>query len=91
MLKSQRKFPIAVHTHETTALEISTKKAINAAKFKYEDKASLSAAWCAFAARCEGKEDDYRFWLNVFKNLTGKRQAECIEVLTSDTNPETKL
>lgn len=90
MLKSQSKFPIAVHARGTTTSRKSTNAAIDAAKFKYGDKASLSAAWCAFAARCEGKEDDYRFWLNVFKNLARNRQNDREEALATHANPSAK-
>jgi hypothetical protein len=30
------------------------------------DSALTTAAWCAFAARCDGRTSDYRFWTSVF-------------------------
>jgi hypothetical protein len=36
---------------------------------------TLAAAWCAFSAHCEGREEDYRFWLQVFKGLLDRAKA----------------
>lgn len=30
------------------------------------ESALTAAAWCAFAARCDGRTSDYRFWTSVF-------------------------
>ncbi|RJG40942.1 hypothetical protein [Mesorhizobium sp. DCY119] len=87
MLKSSNKLSVASAMRQKMT---RTNAAIEAAKSKHGDKASLSAAWCAFAARCEGREDDYRFWLNVFKGLAGRQDNREVPV-TSQTNADGKL
>lgn len=48
-----------------------------AARALHSDKAALAAAWCAFSARCDGRNEDYRFWLAVFIRLAPpSRSAE---------------
>jgi hypothetical protein len=53
--------------------------ATNAAISLYGSKAPLAAAWCAFSAQCEGREDDFHFWLRVFKLLLNRRLKPDIE------------
>jgi len=77
MLKSRTKPPVVPEARQKMS---RTDAAIEAALSKHRDKASLGAAWCAFAARCEGREDDYRFWLNVFKGLAGRQDNREVPV-----------
>jgi len=46
-----------------------TDAAIEAAKSLYGKNASVAAAWCALAARCDGRTIDYRFWFEIFQRL----------------------
>lgn len=46
-----------------------TDTAIEAAKSLYGQNASVAAAWCALAARCDGRKTDYRFWFEIFQRL----------------------
>jgi hypothetical protein len=48
---------------------IDPESAIDVALAVYGSSAVTAAAWCAVTARCDGREGDYRFWLDVFKRL----------------------
>lgn len=41
----------------------------------YGKEAVTAAAWCAFAAWSECRQEDYRFWFDIFKRLTGAGHA----------------
>jgi len=49
--------------------EGDTDTAMEAAKSLYGNNASVAAAWCALAARCDGRTTDYRFWFQIFERL----------------------
>jgi hypothetical protein len=36
---------------------------------RYGDQAPTVAAWCAFAAWCEGQDEEYHFWSRIFLRL----------------------
>lgn len=42
----------------------------------YGKSASVMVAWCALAARTDGRDEDYRFWLELFKRLLGNPEAD---------------
>lgn len=50
-------------------------KAVAAAKTLYGKNASVAAAWCALAARCDGRKADYRFWFGIFEKLRNEKKA----------------
>lgn len=43
--------------------------AVTAARSLYGKNASLAAAWCALAARGDGRTADYRFWFDIFERI----------------------
>lgn len=47
----------------------AVEEAIAAAKQTYGEQAKTAAAWCAFSARFDGRDGDYRLWFQVFKRL----------------------
>ncbi len=42
----------------------------------YGTQAAVAAAWCALAARFDGREADYRFWLAIHIELRNGEQAD---------------
>jgi hypothetical protein len=53
-----------------------TEAAAEAAVAIHGPLASLAAAWCAFIARYDGRNDDYRFWFAVFLRLRRSQMPE---------------
>jgi hypothetical protein len=51
--------------------------AIEAAKALYGSNASVAAAWCALAARCDGRTTDYKFWFAIFEKLRPECESAC--------------
>jgi hypothetical protein len=43
---------------------------VEAALAVYGPSAATAAAWSAVAARCDGREGDYRFWLGIYLRLS---------------------
>jgi len=50
---------------------MDTNEAIQAVTGLYGKEAATAAAHCAFAARMDGREDDYKFWFDIFQKLIG--------------------
>lgn len=50
--------------------------AVASAAELYGKSASVMVAWCALAARMDGRDEDYRFWFDVFKRLCGNPETD---------------
>ena len=37
----------------------------------YGKEAATAAAHCAFAARMDGRDEDYKYWFDIFQRLIG--------------------
>lgn len=54
---------------------MDTDEAIQAVTGLYGKEAATAAAHCAFAARMDGREEDYQFWFDIFQHLIGAGRA----------------
>ena len=55
-----------------------SEKAIKTAISVYGSDASIAAAWCALAARCDGRSRDYRFWVEIFERIENGKSSESV-------------
>jgi len=46
-----------------------THEIVQAAMALYGDSAPTAVAWCALDAWCEGDQEEYGFWLGVFRSM----------------------
>ena len=45
----------------------------------HDPSAITAVAWLALSARCEGREEDFRYWVRVFREMNdaGSKEAAC--------------
>lgn len=55
--------------------DIDAEDAIEVTIKAYGKDAPMAAAACALGAHRDGREEDYRFWTEIFKRLTGAGHA----------------
>lgn len=66
-------------SHMTACCGSDPRCAVEMANALHGPSAITAVAWLALAARCEGSEEDFRFWVRVFREMNdgAPKEAAC--------------